>query len=214
MAKRKLWPAFVPGQTNATTFQLKEEDLNQIEENILRREHSNNVPRIRELLFKINSSQDGDANINNLQTELLEEFRKLPNDTDKRVLNYGREAKITYLSRASSKGSKESKVEQRKSQDQLAYEFSVIGKYFNSLRMEHLSNYTGHKSYYLFGMLAQLEQALIRYALAIIKQNGFRLISVPDILPPDIIQSCGMQTEGDRTQVSFEEFIYQITERL
>lgn len=195
MARKKLWTSFAPGQINSTIFQLKEADLKQVEENILRREHLNNVPRIRELLFKINSTQHGENEFNNLHKELLEEFRKLPNDTHKRLLDYGREPKITYLSKSDFK-------KQEKESPQ--YEFSVIGKYLNSLRMEHLSNFTGHKSYYLFGKLAQLEQALIQYALSVLKEHGFRLISVPDILPPEIIQSCGMQTEGDRTQVSLE----------
>jgi seryl-tRNA synthetase len=37
--------------------------------------------------------------------------------------------------------------------------------------------------------------------LAEILNYGFSLMSVPDILPPDVINACGMQTDGDRTQI-------------
>lgn len=70
------------------------------------------------------------------------------------------------------------------------------------LRMKHLGNYSGHKSYYYYGKLAELESALIQYSLSILKSNGFRIISVPDILPKSVIRACGMQTDGNRTQVN------------
>lgn len=167
--------------------------MKRIEENIFRRDHNNNIPKIRELLSQLHGMKHGDTDQDKLQKQLLMELHKLPNDTHERVLKYGRDPLITYLQ-------KDLSQEQSQNEQELI-EFSVIGKYFNSLRMEHLSNYTGHKSYYLLGKMAELEQALIQYTLAVLRRNGFHLISVPDILPPDVIQSCGMQTEGNRTQV-------------
>lgn len=123
--------------------------------------------------------------------QLEEELIKLPNSTHPRTISYGSEIKQLLV---------------HKSQHELSSNkllgFHDISKQIRQLRMEHLSNYTGHKSYYLMGDLATLEQALINYAVNYLCKNGFELISVPDILPNSIIRGCGMQTEGERTQVS------------
>lgn len=58
------------------------------------------------------------------------------------------------------------------------------------------------KSYFLYNQIAQLEQALIRYTVdRLVKRHGFKLISVPDLLHPDVIQRCGMDVAGDISQV-------------
>ncbi|KAG5896148.1 hypothetical protein JTB14_015851 [Gonioctena quinquepunctata] len=51
------------------------------------------------------------------------------------------------------------------------------------------------------GELVELEHALLNYFLKKLLQNGFELISVPDILPREVIESCGMNTRGERNQV-------------
>ena len=54
--------------------------------------------------------------------------------------------------------------------------------------MHNLKNFCGDRTYYLTGALAQLEQALIQWAVRQLENRGFQLISVPDILHKDIIQ--------------------------
>ncbi|CAB0005730.1 unnamed protein product [Nesidiocoris tenuis] len=49
--------------------------------------------------------------------------------------------------------------------------------------------------------LADLEAALVNYSVSVLKSKGFQLISVPDILPREIIEDCGMDTRGPRSQV-------------
>ncbi|CAH1971676.1 unnamed protein product [Acanthoscelides obtectus] len=50
--------------------------------------------------------------------------------------------------------------------------------------------------------MAELEHALVNYFLEnLIVNHGFELISVPDILPRDVIERCGMKTRGERNQV-------------
>ena len=44
-------------------------------------------------------------------------------------------------------------------------------------------------------------QALIHWTVDTLVARGFSLMSVPDLLHPDIIQACGMSVEGERTQV-------------
>lgn len=50
--------------------------------------------------------------------------------------------------------------------------------------------------------MAELEQALIRYTTDVLLKEGFELISVPDILPAELIEGCGMQVNEKTTQVN------------
>lgn len=61
--------------------------------------------------------------------------------------------------------------------------------------------------------MAELEEALVRYALDAVKKLGFQLISVPDILYPHVIESCGMKTRSDRDQVIRTKCTYYSTIR-
>lgn len=45
------------------------------------------------------------------------------------------------------------------------------------------------------------EQALIKYTITEILNHGFNLMTVPDILPAEVINACGMQTDGERNQI-------------
>jgi seryl-tRNA synthetase len=51
------------------------------------------------------------------------------------------------------------------------------------------------------GELAEMEHALVSFTVKKLLARKFKLISVPDILPSQIIEFCGMTTRGDRTQV-------------
>jgi len=80
--------------------------------------------------------------------------------------------------------------------------FDEISRALGGLcRMQNLGLFSGERTYYLTGLLAELEQALINWTVDSLTQKGFNLISVPDILHPDIIERCGMNVEGERTQV-------------
>lgn len=69
------------------------------------------------------------------------------------------------------------------------------------LKTDNLTNYCGDRSYYFFGPLAKIEYALVQYTLTKLIKKGFKLISVPDILPDELIKRCGMDTVGERNQV-------------
>ena len=56
------------------------------------------------------------------------------------------------------------------------------------LRMSNLGISTGQRSYFLQGQFACLEQALIRFTLDRLRDRGFQLVSVPEILKPEIIE--------------------------
>lgn len=69
------------------------------------------------------------------------------------------------------------------------------------LRMSNLGISTGQRSYFLQNQFAHLEQALVRFTLDRLRDQGFQLVSVPEILKPEIIEGCGFTTTGERTQV-------------
>lgn len=171
--------AEAPRQPVPTSAQLDE-----LERNVELRQHRNNLPLIRSL---VNQAKDGNPDI---LSKLHLELEQLPNATHPRLQDYGVEPRelAQYVHR------------ELPPQASLK-EFSELARSLNLYRMDHLGNYTGHKSYYLTGQLATLEQAIIQYALQAVTGRGFKLISVPDILPREVIESCGMRTDGERTQV-------------
>nr|KAG5712361.1 hypothetical protein BaRGS_023940 [Batillaria attramentaria] len=76
-----------------------------------------------------------------------------------------------------------------------------LGEALQLLRTDYLAMATGPRTYYFLGDLARLEQALVNFTVHYLRQKGFHLISVPDLLHPDVIESCGFSTQGNRTQV-------------
>uniref|UniRef100_A0A1B6CCF4 serine--tRNA ligase n=1 Tax=Clastoptera arizonana TaxID=38151 RepID=A0A1B6CCF4_9HEMI len=79
--------------------------------------------------------------------------------------------------------------------------FKDIAKSLSIVQNENTVNFTGQRSYYFMGQLAELESALVDWSLKKLLSLGFHLISVPDILNRNIIESCGMDTQSDRNQV-------------
>ncbi|XP_045163076.2 serine--tRNA ligase, mitochondrial-like isoform X2 [Mercenaria mercenaria] len=76
-----------------------------------------------------------------------------------------------------------------------------LGEHLGMLRTSNVSLTTGHTTYYFLDQLAMLEQALVKYTVDYLLQKGFQLVSVPDLLHPEIIESCGFKTTGDVAQV-------------
>ncbi|CAI9723059.1 serine--tRNA ligase, mitochondrial-like [Octopus vulgaris] len=76
-----------------------------------------------------------------------------------------------------------------------------IGEKAGWLRTSNVGTTTGQRSYYFLNQLARLELALVNYCLDKLRLEGFQLVSVPEILRPEIIEGCGFKTTGERTQV-------------
>ncbi|CAG5114708.1 unnamed protein product [Candidula unifasciata] len=77
----------------------------------------------------------------------------------------------------------------------------IAGRGLKMLRDERLTFSTGAKTYYLEDGLAKLERALVSFTLDKLLKKGFQLVSVPDLLYPGVIDSCGFKTSSDRSQV-------------
>uniref|UniRef100_A0A2S2QGJ2 serine--tRNA ligase n=2 Tax=Sipha flava TaxID=143950 RepID=A0A2S2QGJ2_9HEMI len=78
---------------------------------------------------------------------------------------------------------------------------NMLKKVKYCLKTDNLTNYCGDRSYYFIGPLAKIEHALIQFTLSKLIKKGFKLVSVPDILPDELIKRCGMDTVGERNQI-------------
>lgn len=69
------------------------------------------------------------------------------------------------------------------------------------LRTESLGPVIGQKGYIFVGDLADLEEALVHYTVGELMKRGFKLVSVPDIIPTKVIERCGLISDNGRTLV-------------
>lgn len=157
------------------------------------RKSSASLPTIQEILASISQPDKTKSELHDLQSRLTLELAKLPNDTHPAVVDLDEVPRVV--------AEYGTKYEEGLNGRPKPRQFAELCKHLNILRTEHLGNFNGAKSYYLMNELADLEEALIRYTVKHLKRHGFQLVSVPDILPAEVIQGCGMQTEGDRNQV-------------
>ncbi|TMW47916.1 hypothetical protein DOY81_007005, partial [Sarcophaga bullata] len=179
----RIIPKNLQTKSELITHFIKNVDWIKLEKSLQLRQCNNNIPLLQELLRNLEVANA--KQICNIENEIL----KLPNSIHPRIWDYGNEAKEIFRSNTENCSKSNS------------LQFSELCKNFNIFRMDHLGNYAGHKSYYLLGKLAELEQALIQYSTDVLKKNSFELLSVPDILSKEAIEGCGMQTDGDRNQV-------------
>ncbi|XP_058443907.1 serine--tRNA ligase, mitochondrial [Malaya genurostris] len=189
---RSVYQTTRPYQPNYdTNYLLNPANIEEILKNINCRKGIGNIELVHAINEELKATPVENATERtNLKLKLLAELGKIPNRTHPDVLSYGANPKVVqYYNEKPTFASEK------------AFEFSEIAKKMNLLRTEKLGNFTGHKSYYLTGELAELEQALIQYTVIKLLTNGFKLITVPDILPAQTIESCGMNTHGDRNQV-------------
>lgn len=176
----------LPKPTLNDSYLCNPSNKNEIMQNIMSRKGVGDIERVLQL-HKECSSVDSEETHKAL---LLKEMLKIPNQTHPDVIKYGETPHVVRVF-----GDKMSFTFKPKP-------FHDIAKSLNILRND-LSNFTGHKSYFFMGQLAELESALVRLFLKKLHQKGFEIISVPDIVPRSAIESCGMETRGMRSQVSF-----------
>lgn len=65
-----------------------------------------------------------------------------------------------------------------------------------------ISHVAGHRSYVLMGDAARLERALLMWTMRqLVKHHSFTPVIVPNLVYDDIVQACGFDPHGERTQV-------------
>lgn len=166
---------------------IKAENKASLEHNIQSRKGMGNIHLIQELYAKFLATNDSTLR-GNLEKELCVALKMLPNETCSLVKDL-KEPKLVK-----SFGAKRTFAKS-------PFAFREIAARLHLLRLENLSNFVGPRSYYLLGDLAHLEQALIDYTLEKLLSKNFEILTVPETLPGHVIEDCGMNLNGERTQV-------------
>ncbi|XP_049873332.1 serine--tRNA ligase, mitochondrial [Pectinophora gossypiella] len=166
------------------------ENTMEIIENIKKRKGVGNINRVLETYNIFKQTSPNDKSYFTIRENLFKELSTLPNKTHPSVKEYKEDPRLVR--------------ELNKKRDFGSYvplEFGEITRRLNLMRTDKLGQTCGHKSYYFLGELAELEEALIKYTVCSLLKKNFNLVSVPDILPSNVLQSCGMMVNNDRTQI-------------
>lgn len=183
----KLQRKLIPGVDGKVSIPEPEYDIeylanpanrDEISDNIKRRKRVGDIDKILELSGQSDS-----------RAGLMEELARIPNRTAPGVHEYGNEPRAM------------GEFGTRRQFDFTPLTLNQLAKKLGLIRMENLGPLTGERSYILLGDLAQLEEALVRYSVGKLLAHGFRLVSVPDILPSKVIERCGITVGGSRTLV-------------
>ncbi|XP_071866810.1 seryl-tRNA synthetase, mitochondrial [Bombus fervidus] len=124
-----------------------------------------------------------------LKKSLLHELSKIPNQTDPRVLSYGKEPQILKECGHNPKF------------DFKPDEFSTLVTSLKALKSKNLGPLIGTRGYLFLGDLAELEEALVHFTVRKLMKHGFKLVSVPDIIPTEVIERCGLIIDNGRNLV-------------
>ncbi|KAK0058546.1 serine--tRNA ligase mitochondrial [Biomphalaria pfeifferi] len=177
-------------------FLLNPENADMIYKNISNRKGIGDIYKVLNLSKELKKEQD-ESKKESLRQLLVSEALDIPNfshpDT---VIGDESQAKVVEIVGKM----KELKFPPRNVSD-------LAGRGLRMLRDENLTFSTGAKTYYLEDKLAKLERALVAYTIDRLLEKGFELVSVPDLLFPGVIDSCGFKTNSGRSQV------YQLHEK-
>ncbi|XP_026327116.1 serine--tRNA ligase, mitochondrial isoform X2 [Hyposmocoma kahamanoa] len=171
-------------------YYCNEQNSEEIKQNIARRKGIGDLQKVLEMynIYKQTSVTDSKYDI--MKRRFYKELSSLPNKTHPSVRDYEEEPRLVHELN-----------DKRDYGSHTPLEFSEITRRLNLMRTDKLGQTCGHKSYYFLGELAELEEALIKYSVSALLNKGFELVSVPDILPSSILESCGMTVNRDRTQI-------------
>ncbi|XP_022919660.2 serine--tRNA ligase, mitochondrial [Onthophagus taurus] len=169
-------------------YLLNKDHTAEIKQNIVRRKGVGDIELVTALKMELDKTDPRAANYSALKARFYAESLRIPNETHPKVIQYGEESKIIRKT-----------GEKRKVAKPL--DFQEIAKKLNLVRTEKLGSVTGSRSYFLQGEAAELENALIKYTLDTLKKMNFKIVTVPDVLHRDVIEACGLNTRGERTQV-------------
>ncbi|XP_047533016.1 serine--tRNA ligase, mitochondrial [Vanessa atalanta] len=161
-----------------------------IERNIKSRKGIGDINRVQELYNLYKVTPISDRKYLSIKENLYEELSKLPNKTHPEVEEYEEVPQVVR------------EINQKiEFGTHKPLEFSEITQHLNLMRTDKLGYTCGNKSYYYLGELAELEEALIKYTISSLLKKSFQLVSVPDILSSNVLRSCGMTINNDRTQI-------------
>lgn len=174
-----------------TDYYCDMKNLSEIRRNIQDRKGIGDINKVLEIYSLYKDTQIDNLSHSSIKESLYKELAKLPNKTHPTVKEYTETPQVVHeINRKKDFGAHK------------PLEFSEITQLLNLMRTDKLGYTCGNKSYYYLGELAELEEALIKYTVFSLLKRKFQLVSVPDILSSNVLQSCGMTINNDRTQVN------------
>lgn len=176
---------------------LDPKNRSEIEENIALRDLSGNIDRVYELNSALNAETNPSKRDKILES-LIVETHNIPNKYHPDIKNYGEKPKIIKPAK------KIEHLYQTRETEEVLHSFR-LGRTTNFGKNSNTS-VSGSRSYFFCGKGADLEHALIKYTLSRLLPNNFQLVSVPDILPSEIIERCGQATQVERAPVRIKFF--------
>lgn len=169
---------YMPEPEYNTDFLCNPVNRDIIFDNIKKRKGIGNIDKVLELSDKPEKRE-----------LLLKELSRIPNQTDPITLEYGDTPRLLK------------EYGEKPAFDFEPQEFSKFVPKLRLIRTHMLGPIAGQKSYMLLGDLAELEEALVHYTIKKLMRHGFKLVSVPDIIPTKLIEKCGLVTDGEHTLV-------------
>ena len=131
-----------------------------------------------------------ECRLNDIETQLQIEGKRLPNLTHPEVPHGGEEHAV------------ELKVIGSKREFEFGPKDHVsLGEALDVLDFESGSIVSGTKFYYLKKEAALLELALVNYTMQKIYQKGFVPMITPDLVRGSVLEKCGFQPRGEGTQI-------------
>ncbi|XP_076678736.1 seryl-tRNA synthetase, mitochondrial isoform X1 [Andrena cerasifolii] len=124
-----------------------------------------------------------------LEKSFLYELSKIPNQTDPALLSHGNEPQLIK------------ECGYKPEFDFVPQEFSELVNKLKLLKDRSLGPLIGQRGYIFLGELSELEEALVHYTIKQLIRYGFKLVSVPDIIPTKVIERCGLISDNGRTLV-------------
>lgn len=130
-------------------YLLDQNNFDKINENIKLRKGVGDLLKAHELKNKLVNATLGDDERKQLEENLHQELKKIPNQTHPAVKDIGDDPKVVSF------------YNEEPTFKHKPLEFSEICKKLNIIRTDHLSNYSGHKTYFLMNELAELVRKLM-----------------------------------------------------
>lgn len=129
-----------------------------------------------------------------LSQKLHDAVESLPNWLDESVPSDPDRAEIVGFIN----GSSEAEIEQRLPASEHTHK--AIGERLNLMNFSTASRISGTSWYYLLNDGALLEHALVQFALARARQNGYAMVNPPSIVKSEIVNACGFKPRDQNNE--------------
>jgi len=156
----------------------------EIQKNIVNRKGVGNIKELEGVLGNISSLKKSNESTSELWKKAKELAAEIPNRTHPLSPIGDEDENETIASGI---------INPRPKFDFKPHNILELGSYLDGLRVDNVGHVCGPRSYYFMNDFARLEQALVSYTVSRLKKHGFSLLSVPDMLNPQVIEGCGFK---------------------